>query len=306
MEALKTALARHRRMETSHAIRTGPSLSFDGMKGCSMKKITVFGTILTAPMIALVASTAMAADPAPSGGVSDTGTVAGDTMKQVAPGARAPETPANAAARTAMPTKAAIGREVVNTKGDTVGEVSAIAGDRVIVEVGGFLGLGAHGVALNWRDLTPVGSGEDMTLQTALTKQQIQDLPKAESGAQGAAQMRDDSDHANQDTAQTGEASDQTTDDSAAGTGMSSQKADMPTDAVLGREVVNAEGDTVGEVSAIAGDRVIVEVGGFLGMGMHGVALNWGDLTPIGSGEDMTLQTALTDAQIKDLPTYNQ
>ena len=45
-----------------------------------MKKITVFGTILTVPMIALVAGTAMAADPAPSDTVSDTGTTAGDTM----------------------------------------------------------------------------------------------------------------------------------------------------------------------------------------------------------------------------------
>jgi len=190
-----------------------------------------------------------------------------------------------------MPTDAVIGREVVNTKGDTVGEVSAITGDSVIVEVGGFLGMGTHGVALNWRDLKPIGSGEDMTLQTALTKQQIKDLPKAESGAQ--------------DTAQTGEASDQMT-DSAAQTGMSSQKADMPTKAMIGREVVNAEGDTVGEVAAIAGNKVIVEVGGFLGMGTHGVALNWRDLTPIGNGEKMTLQTALTDAQIKDLPKYDQ
>ncbi|MBB4315902.1 PRC-barrel domain-containing protein [Roseospira marina] len=254
-----------------------------------MKKITVFGTILTVPMLALVAGTAMAADPAPS--VSDTGATAGDTMKPAASDTQAPETPANAAARTAMPTKAAIGREVVNTKGDTVGEVSAITGDRVIVDVGGFLGMGTHGVALNWRDLTPIGSGEGMTLQTALTKQQIEDLPKAESGAQ--------------DTAQTGEASDQMT-DSAAQTGMSSQKADMPTKAMIGREVVNAEGDTVGEVSAVAGNRVIVEVGGFLGIGARGVALNWRDLTPIGSGEDMKLETTLTDAQIKDLPKYDQ
>ncbi|MQX38582.1 PRC-barrel domain-containing protein [Roseospira navarrensis] len=270
-----------------------------------MKKITVFGTTLTVPMLALVAGTAMAADPTPSGGASNTGTEAGDTMKQAAPDARASETPANAAARTDMPTKAVIGREVVNAEGDTVGEVSAITGDSVIVEVGGFLGMGTHGVALEWGDLTPIGSGDDMTLQTVLTKAQIEALPKAESGAQGAGAMGDGSDGANQDTAQTGAASDQTT-DSAAETGMSSQKADMPTKAVIGREVVNAEGDTVGDVSAIAGDRVIVEVGGFLGIGTHGVALNWRDLTPIGSGEDMKLQTALTDMQIKGLPKFDQ
>jgi len=290
-------------METFHAIRMEPYLFLNGIKGCSMKKITVIGTILTIPMIALVAGTTMAADPVPSRDVGDT--AAGNTMEQVAPDARASGMPATAAARTNMPTKAVIGREVVNTKGDTVGEVSAVAGDRVIVDVGGFLGMGTHGVALNWRDLTPIGSGEDMKLRTALTDAQIEALPKAESGAQEAAHMRDDSDHANQDTAQTGEASDQTT-TSAAHTGMSSQKADMPTKAVIGREVVNAEGDTVGEVSAIAGNRVIVEVGGFLGIGAHGIALNWRDLTLIGSGEDMKLRTALTDAQIKDLPKYDQ
>jgi hypothetical protein len=80
----------------------------------------------------------------------------------------------------------------------------------------------------------------------------------------------------------------------------------MPTDSVIGREVVNAEGDAVGEVSAIAGDSVIVEVGGFLGMGKHGVALEWADLTPSGSGEDMTLQTTLTEEQIENLPKYEQ
>ncbi len=270
-----------------------------------MKKITVFGTILSAPMIALAAGTAMAADPAPSSGVSDTGTEAGDTVKQATSDARASDTPANAVARTDMPSDAVIGHKVVNAEGDTVGEVSAIAGDSVIVEVGGFLGMGTHGVALEWGDLKSMGSGEDMTLQTALTKEQIGDLPKAGSSAQGAEQTGAGSDRTNQDTAQAGQSSDQT-DQSAAQAGMSSQKPDMPTKAVIGHKVVNAESDKVGEVSAIAGNRVIVKVGGFLGIGTHGVALEWNDLKPIGSGEDMTLQTTLTDEQIGDLPKYEQ
>jgi len=239
-----------------------------------MKKVTIFGTILTVPMIAL-AGAALAADPAPGADANGAKAEVSETMKPAAPDVRVPGKPANVSAQTDMPTDAAIGREVVNTRGDSVGEVSAISGNKVIVEVGGFLGIGTHGVALNWGDLKPIGSGETMTLQTLLTKEQIKGLPEAVPGAQAAAQ--------------TGDSSAQTT---------------MLTNAVIGREVVNAQGDNVGEVSAISGNKVIVEVGGFLGIGTHGVALSWGDLKPIGSGETMTLQTLLTKEQIKDLPEY--
>jgi len=254
----------------------GLVVPLEEQKGCTMKKITIFGTFLTVPMIAL-AGAALAADPAPSSDGYGTGTTTGGTMKQMPPDAQMPGKPANPAAHTNMPTNAAVGKDVVNTGGDSIGKVSAISGDQVIVDVGGFLGMGTHGVALNWSDLKPIGSGGTMTLQTLLTKEQIKDLPEAAgTGAQAAARAEDGS----------------------------SAQTNMPTTAAIGREVVNTRGDNVGEVSAISGNKVIVEVGGFLGIGTHGVALNWTDLKPIGSGETMTLQTLLTKEQIKGLPTY--
>jgi len=156
---------------------------FNGTKGYTMKKFTVFGTILTVPMLAL-AGVALAADPEPSAGsgASGPGAEADDMMNQTAPpmpsAQQTPARPGGASAQSAFPTDAVIGREVVNADGDDVGKISAITGDQVIVEVGGFLGIGTHGVALNWGDLRPFGSGDSMALQTSLTREEIKDLPE--------------------------------------------------------------------------------------------------------------------------------
>jgi hypothetical protein len=79
--------------------------------------------------------------------------------------------------RIATPTPALIGREVVNMQGERIGEVDAIAGDTVIVATGGFLGLGARRVALDSRQLTTIGSGRDLKLQTSLSQSQLEALP---------------------------------------------------------------------------------------------------------------------------------
>lgn len=82
------------------------------------------------------------------------------------------------AAKPEVPPDEAVGKDVINGKGDKIGEVSRIVGDQVIVSVGGFLGLGAREVALPWRNLTAMGSGEKMKLQTALSKDDLKEMPE--------------------------------------------------------------------------------------------------------------------------------
>jgi hypothetical protein len=96
--------------------------------------------------------------------------------------------PGAAAEKPATPPQTIVGKNVVNTKGDTIGEVKSVKGDQVIVSVGGFLGIGSRDVALNWNELTMTGSGDSAKLQTTMTKDELKNLPeyKADSSSSGS------------------------------------------------------------------------------------------------------------------------
>ena len=72
----------------------------------------------------------------------------------------------------------AIGMEVINARGDTIGVVDRIVGSVVIASTSSFLGFGTHEVALSWPQLRPTESGEAMQLQTTLSNDQLRDLPE--------------------------------------------------------------------------------------------------------------------------------
>src|ERR1700752_1874255 len=75
-----------------------------------------------------------------------------------------------------------MGRNIVNTNGDTVGEVESAVIDQdgsiryVIVGVGGFLGMGEKHVALAWDELVISENGEKIS--TSATKEQLAALPE--------------------------------------------------------------------------------------------------------------------------------
>src|SRR5262249_37560167 len=77
---------------------------------------------------------------------------------------------------------------------------------------------------------------------------------------------------------------------------------------LIGRNVVNANADTVGEIGSAVIDQsgkvryVIVGVGGFLGIGKKDVALAWNDMTISDNGEKVT--TNATKDQLKALPEH--
>lgn len=75
-------------------------------------------------------------------------------------------------------------------------------------------------------------------------------------------------------------------------------------DAKEGMDVVNAQGEKIGEVAAIEGEQIIVSVGGFLGMGAREVALNKSELQMSGSGEEAKLQTSMTQEELEKLPAH--
>jgi sporulation protein YlmC with PRC-barrel domain len=77
---------------------------------------------------------------------------------------------------------------------------------------------------------------------------------------------------------------------------------------LLGADIKNASNETIGEVDSVylgkdgQVSKVIVGVGGFLGMGERNVAVNWDSLTVADGGE--TVRTTLTKDQLKAMPEY--
>jgi sporulation protein YlmC with PRC-barrel domain len=78
-----------------------------------------------------------------------------------------------------------IGLKVRNTQNEDVGKISEVLlanngkADGVIVDVGGILGMGAHPVRLGWKDIKVHANGSDSFASTAMTKDQLKQLPEA-------------------------------------------------------------------------------------------------------------------------------
>ena len=85
----------------------------------------------------------------------------------------------------------------------------------------------------------------------------------------------------------------------------------MTADQLIGRDVVDATGASVGEVNdlMLGADgkmtSIMVDVGGFLGIGTRTVALDAASLTAQ-AGDDGDLVTAMSKEQIEALPAYEK
>lgn len=77
---------------------------------------------------------------------------------------------------------------------------------------------------------------------------------------------------------------------------------------LIGRNIKNADGDTIGEIKSIYIDKngkvdsVMVSVGGFLGVGDREVRIAWSDLRITDNGEKVTVN--MTKDQLKAKPEY--
>lgn len=142
-------------------------------------RVAVFVTLVG------IAGSANAADPAAgptgrSGSGIDSGTGATDS-RDPALGTAPPEriAPGGSVRDTAEPAPVAeVGMDVVTTDGQKVGEVTQIVENKVIVSIGGFLGIGDREVALNRNQLQLTDSGADAQLRTTMTEEDLQRLPE--------------------------------------------------------------------------------------------------------------------------------
>lgn len=79
-----------------------------------------------------------------------------------------------------------IGASVTNSSGDSIGKTSDVLVDKgsktvdaVVIDVGGFLGIGSKSVAIPLDKLT-IGARPDEGVRTAMTKEQLESLPAFE------------------------------------------------------------------------------------------------------------------------------
>lgn len=85
-------------------------------------------------------------------------------------------------------------------------------------------------------------------------------------------------------------------------------KAKMSADASLeGVRVYDANNNWIGEVSKAQADKVVIDVGGFLGIGEKPVLLDVSQLAILKErdGDDFRVYTKMTEAEFEALPTYS-
>ena len=212
-----------------------------------------------------------------------------------------------------------IGQDVYDAMGDKVGEIDSVMVDAkgkvtsVVLDVSGWL-ESEKLVAVPWTDLK---TGADGKILSSLTK----DSAKA-----AAAYAYKDSSLKGQVMTESGErytAENAPTDQTQPAT----TTADSNSGIQLGTPVVNADGslnaskligvdvksptdDKVGDIGEVVLDKggqvqgVVVDVGGFLGIGAHPVLLNWKDVTLADQDGQMTAVVNVSKDALEQMPAY--
>jgi len=212
------------------------------------------------------------------------------------PGAAISPLPAPAAT---ADTRKLIGRKIQDAQNETIGKITSIYigpdghVDSVMVGVGGFLGLGEREVKIAWSDLHVENYGEKVVVN--MTKDELKAKPE----------------YKYSDTSWRGQVFSDKGPWPAADPNRSPSAADeMSGAAIIGATVQNQNHETVGKVQDVYVDsvgaikKVVVSVGGFLGMGAKDVAVNWSDIRFSRDDESVVLTTTWTKDSLKEMPDY--
>jgi sporulation protein YlmC with PRC-barrel domain len=227
-----------------------------------------------------------------------------------------------------------MGQEIYGPDDESIGEVSDLVlqedGETraALIDVGGFLGVGEKEVAIPFEqiEVQPGQNGEEPRLKVAMSREELEQLPAWEDPAETA------------EADQTGTAgTDQQQTDTAATTeqpqGQDAQTAeteaaqaeqpmpagelaavgsqDLSAENLIGTAIYSPEDKAVGEVGDVIFDQggsiqaVIVDVGGFLGVGEKPVAIQFDALNvQKDTNGDLRLMVNATQEQLENAPAY--
>lgn len=197
--------------------------------------------------------------------------------------------------------------------------------DSVLVDIGGFLGMGENQVAVDMAALRFVSDGattdnaDDWFLVMNADRATLEGAPKWSMGTDETMATQDEQAAIENDAAATdGNVVNDTALDGTAGTGTmrdgysSFANTELTADMLKGATVYDANDDVVGEVGELilADDgqvtQVIIDVGGFLGMGEKPVALELDQLEILrqNEGTGLRVYVATTKEQLEAMPNY--
>lgn len=209
-----------------------------------------------------------------------------------------------------------IGENVYDAKGDKVGEIESVIVDTkgkvtsVVLDVGGWLESDKR-ISVPWKDLK---SNADGKITSSLTKENAKaaaDYAYNDNANRGKVLNESGQIYAANETTEPSTKA-ATNSDNATTLASPAQNADGSLNAskVVGVSVVNNANDTVGKIGEVLLDQsgkiagVVVDVGGFLGIGTHPVKLAWNELKLVNNDGTLQAVVNMDKAALKEMPEY--
>lgn len=220
-----------------------------------------------------------------------------------------------------------MGNDVLGPEGESIGRISDLVfqaeggAHAALVDVGGFLGVGERTVAISFGELqlSRPEEGGDLQVAVAMTREQLEQLPAvaiAEAALPPLAGAPSDTMAATETPAaepeepmvaagETPAATDELT------TGSISASQDIAASSLIGARVYGPDDSSLGSIDDVVFDQggaidgVIVNVGGFLGIGSKPVALDFESLQV--RQDEFNVVTVVVDAtkdQLDQAPAY--
>jgi sporulation protein YlmC with PRC-barrel domain len=213
-----------------------------------------------------------------------------------------------------------IGQSVKNSAGDTIGDVDSVLLDKngkavaAVIGVGGFLGMGEHEVAVAWNDLNISDNGRNVSVD--YTKDQLKAMPEYRFSKpdQKRTAYYDQNYRVSENAGMRNGpmATDHgriAANDRANWTALG-PAGEVRASKLTGTDVMNAQGNKIGDIDEVivganGHPRLILSVGGFLGMGEHRVAIDWNKVK-LSRDKNGHLQARLdmTKDQLQAMPEY--
>jgi sporulation protein YlmC with PRC-barrel domain len=218
-----------------------------------------------------------------------------------------------------------IDKDVYDAKGDKVGSIESVIVDTsgkvtsVVLNVGGWLSTDKR-IFVAWKDLQ---SSPDGKITSTLTKDQAQaaadykykkdqDRGKVTTTA-GAVYNSDATTAAGAPTTAQPTANGNTSQSASLTMGTPVRNADGSLNAsqVIGTKVVNDQDESIGKIGEIVlgsngkPSGVVVDVGGFLGIGTHPVLLGWKQISLVDNDGSTQAVVKASKDELKQMPAYS-
>lgn len=216
---------------------------------------------------------------------------------------------------------------------ETVGNIADVVLSKdgsvrgVLIDIGGFLGIGAHTVMVDMDELYFVADTAntddlgDFLVVAATSREALEALPEFEDTQMSFSFAAADRDAPALPGTEPESATDATADTNATAAAARTEvpegyevlpPQDRTTDRLAGADVYGREGEIIATIDDLVigttGEitHAVIDVGGFLGLGSHSVALEIDDIDILWNDaeEDVRVQVTMTREEMESLPEY--